>query len=102
MSEPAHSCVWTPDEDGIWQTDCGQAWVFETDRQVRDLHFCHTCGRPVSIRLTLECPSCGDEGAVSDAEGMFTEGQPLICGCLGSVSVDEDDGPWISLDEDRA
>ena len=46
----------------------------------------------------LECPCCGDEGAASDGEGGFFDGQPLICGCPGWVSVDadEDDDPWIN------
>lgn len=51
-------------------------------------------------RRTLECPCCGDDGAVSDAGGMFYDGWPLICGCTGVVSVDEDGEPWINnLDE---
>jgi hypothetical protein len=48
----------------------------------------------------LECPCCGDEGAESDAAGEFYDGQPLICGCAGSVSVDEDD-VWINVDSDE-
>jgi hypothetical protein len=47
----------------------------------------------------LECPCCGDDGALSDAEGYFADGQPLICGCAGSVSVDED-GCWINISDD--
>jgi hypothetical protein len=43
----------------------------------------------------LECPCCGDDGAVSDADGLFYDGQPLICGCAGSISVDEEDA-WIN------
>jgi hypothetical protein len=53
-----------------------------------------------TARETLECPCCGDDGAVADADGLFHDGQALICGCNGLVSVDEDDGPWINnLDE---
>ena len=46
----------------------------------------------------LECPCCGDDGAAADGEGWFFDGQPLICGCSGWVSVnaDEDDDPWIN------
>ena len=43
----------------------------------------------------LECPCCGDEGAES-LDGLFLDGQPLICGCPGQVSIDEDDGAWIN------
>ena len=45
----------------------------------------------------LECPCCGDDGAVSDAAGFFHDGQPLICGCSGCVSVDEDGDAWINV-----
>lgn len=38
----------------------------------------------------LECPCCGEEGAVSDADGLFYDGQPLVCGCPGWMCVDED------------
>lgn len=41
----------------------------------------------------LECPCCGCEGATSDAEGWFEDGQELECGCLGHVSADSD-GDW--------
>lgn len=43
----------------------------------------------------LECPCCGDEGAESDSEGYFYDGDPLICGCSGWVSCDEG-GAWIN------
>lgn len=39
----------------------------------------------------LECPCCGDVGAESDLNGHYYDGQPLVCGCDGCVSVDEDD-----------
>jgi hypothetical protein len=46
----------------------------------------------------LECPCCGDDGAKSDSEGNFCDGQSLICGCPGLVSVDGDgeEEPWIN------
>lgn len=44
----------------------------------------------------LECPCCGDDGAASDGEGSFRDGQTLICGCPGLVSVDEDGEAWIN------
>jgi hypothetical protein len=46
----------------------------------------------------IECPCCGDDGAASDGEGWFLDGQPLICGCPGWVSVDSDgdDEPYIN------
>lgn len=47
----------------------------------------------------LECPCCGDDGAVSNDRGEFYDGQGLICGCNGSVSVDEDGEAWINAHE---
>ena len=46
----------------------------------------------------LECPCCGDNGAASDGEGCFVDGQALICGCPGWLSVDSDgdEDPWIN------
>jgi len=38
----------------------------------------------------LECPCCGDVGAEPDSEGFYRDGQPLICGCVGHVCVEED------------
>jgi hypothetical protein len=48
------------------------------------------------VPQTLECPCCGDDGAVSDASGYFTDGQPLMCGCPGMVSVDSESDPFIN------
>ena len=46
----------------------------------------------------IECPCCGCEGAEADADGMFTDGQPLICGCDGHVTCDRETDPdiWVS------
>lgn len=49
----------------------------------------------------LECPCCGGEGAPADRDGMFSDGDPLVCGCPGWVCVDEDGDCWINNgDED--
>ena len=63
-----------------------------------DQRFCPQCGYEARIERThyLECPCCGDDGAASDENGEFYDGQVLICGCPGWVSVDEDDDPWIN------
>ena len=49
-------------------------------------------------RTYLECPCCGDDGAESDEAGYFHDGQSLICGCPGWVSVDSegDEEPSIN------
>jgi hypothetical protein len=45
----------------------------------------------------IECPCCGEEGAETDSNGEYFDGQLLICGCPGIVSVSEDDEePWIN------
>ena len=54
---------------------------------------------PETLAARLECPCCGDDGAVS-VTGEFTDGQSLVCGCNGWVSVDEDDGAWINNGDD--
>ena len=55
---------------------------------------------PEAYPSTLECPSCGDDGAESDDEGYFYDGQGLVCGCSGHVSVSEGEDPRISIDDD--
>ena len=51
---------------------------------------------------TLECPCCGDDGAMADpSTGLFTDGEPLRCGCAGWVSVSaDDDAVWINNGDD--
>ena len=43
----------------------------------------------------LECPCCGDVGAVANADGFFHDGQDLVCECLGCVSMDAETDPCI-------
>jgi len=50
----------------------------------------------MSGKVYLECPCCGDDGSESDSDGLFYDGQALICGCPGLVSVDEDGDYWIN------
>ena len=45
----------------------------------------------------IECPCCGDDAAESEANGLFYDEQPLTCGCVGHVSVDEDGAVWVSI-----
>lgn len=47
-------------------------------------------------RPALECGCCGDVGAWADDDGLFGDGDPLVCGCPGQVSIDPDAGPWIN------
>ncbi len=45
--------------------------------------------------VTIECPCCGDDGATSDADGFFYDGQELECGCDGHVSCCFEIEPYI-------
>jgi hypothetical protein len=48
----------------------------------------------------LECPCCGDDGAEANGvDEWFYDGQPLLCGCLGHVSVCADEDPYISIND---
>lgn len=49
--------------------------------------------------MTIDCPCCGNEGAKADAEGYFTNGQGLICGCRGSVVCDSETEPYVQADK---
>jgi hypothetical protein len=52
----------------------------------------------------LECDCCGDVGAYPDANGCYSDGQELICGCPGWVSIDDagadpaEHAAWINND----
>ena len=41
---------------------------------------------------SLECPCCGSIAATEP----FVDGQPLLCGCEGQVSVDGETEPWAN------
>ena len=51
------------------------------------------------MQATLECPCCGDDGAIGDDEGKFYDGQGLVCGCPGMVSLDAETEPYVAVDE---
>ena len=51
VAEPL-TCEWTHDEnDGFWESACGEAWLFNyggpADNNVR---FCQGCGKPLGIK----------------------------------------------------
>lgn len=38
-------CRWTPDDDGVYQTDCGHSFCFDTDGPIENKQrFCGYCG----------------------------------------------------------
>ena len=47
--------------------------------------------------MSLECPCCGWVAA----EGMCWDGQELLCGCEGTVYLDSETEPYISMGEDE-
>ena len=47
--------------------------------------------------LEIECPCCGDVGAEADDEGMFMDGQALVCGFEGHVTCDTEEEPDILI-----
>jgi hypothetical protein len=107
---PVAVCAWSVDEygDGIWTTSCGKDFVFTDDGPTENnFWFCHNCGKRLAITppaqrqdypMALECHCCGDTAATCDSDGLFYDGQPLECGCLGHVSVDEEEAHIYILD----
>jgi len=45
-------CRWTLDDiDGKWDTECGEAHIFEADGPVENNHrFCPYCGKQLAVR----------------------------------------------------
>jgi hypothetical protein len=42
-------CLWTVDDDGVWNTSCKQAHVFETGTPGQNEYaFCPYCGKPMA------------------------------------------------------
>lgn len=42
---PPRECAWAHDEDGLWQTNCGETFVLEHDGPAENgMHFCCYCG----------------------------------------------------------
>ena len=46
------TCEWTHDEDdGFWETACGEAWRFDDGGPgENNVHFCHSCGNSLRIK----------------------------------------------------
>jgi hypothetical protein len=50
----AETCAWTPDTsyDGVWESECGVLYQFMADGPLENgFAFCHSCGRPLVVRL---------------------------------------------------
>ena len=46
------TCEWTHnDDDGFWETACGEAWRFDDGGPgENNMHFCHSCGNSLRIK----------------------------------------------------
>lgn len=46
------ACEWTHNEDdGFWDTECGQSWRFDDGGPKENhMNFCHSCGKPLRIK----------------------------------------------------
>ena len=44
-------CRWTEDDDGIWQTDCGEAFTFiDAGPKENSMRYCCYCGKQLVER----------------------------------------------------
>lgn len=49
------SCYWSEDDDGIWQTSCGNAFVFTADGPIENgFKNCPYCGRYLQTKEYLQ------------------------------------------------
>lgn len=47
-AERQQPCVWNEDEDGTWESTCGEYWQFIEGGPVHNgVRYCHGCGRAV-------------------------------------------------------
>ena len=51
-------------------------------------------------KRTLKCPRCGDDGAIAGDDDWFIDGQVLVCGCPGWVTVEETGEAWINTGDE--
>lgn len=54
-NETAKPCAWKQDEDGNWDTKCGQFMCFEyAPPKEHGYKFCHGCGHPINFITFIE------------------------------------------------
>ena len=42
------TCLWVPDEDGVWTSECNNKFFFDTDGPHENgFKFCPYCGKPL-------------------------------------------------------
>lgn len=55
------TCTWAEDIDAIWNTDCGQSFVFEEDTPTGNrMNYCCYCGKRLEV-VPHPAPPCLDE-----------------------------------------
>ncbi len=53
--EKPGSCCWTDDGDGLWETECGEAFVFTDGGPAENkAKFCPYCGKPLDVTPQTE------------------------------------------------
>lgn len=56
-AQPTRTCAWIEDEDGKWDSACGEAYCFTVDGPAENgVRFCHGCGAPVVPKPYVEPP----------------------------------------------
>ncbi len=74
MSEETPSCTWTEDSDGLWTSECGRAFVFDsgvpTENSFAHCPFCgqslHESPHFMETRVCREC-GCTEHNACEDS-----------------------------------
>lgn len=57
IRERRRVCNWKSDDDGIWSTDCGHAWFFDTgDPKENNARFCPYCGKRLIQHEHVDIP----------------------------------------------
>ncbi len=52
LFRPCSGCLWTPNEDGNWETGCGNTHVLMNGTPAENQHrFCPYCGKPIQQAL---------------------------------------------------
>lgn len=51
------TCVWAEDGDGVWNTECGEAFVFiDSGPKENSMRFCCYCGLALEEKAYAEPP----------------------------------------------
>lgn len=63
MTEECDSeCEWSEDDDGIWNSACGLAWVIEAGSpEENEMNYCPKCGKRLVVQPPL--PSSNEQEA---------------------------------------